>query len=122
MTDMPTGDQPPQEQSPSTDAIAPTQEPGRRRFIRRATVTVAGFAASANALQSQAQSAGDPGARRGPGTPLGADGARSPHVDLKRLCGGGPGEPERACDIFSNNSKTPFQSPFGHALARPCHT
>jgi len=94
---------------------------GRRRFIRSATATVAGIAGAATSLEGRAQTVVEPVPRRMPGAPLGGDSARSAHVDLKRLCGGGPGEPERDCDIFSNNSKTPFQSLFGTITPSDLH-
>ena len=121
MADILTSDLARKESHVPAGEVGSTVDPTRRSFIRRASVTVAGMAATATTLQGHAQVAGDLGARRGPGTPLGGDGARSPHVDLKRLCGGGPGESERACDIFSNNSKTPFQSLFGTITPSDLH-
>ena len=102
------------------DTLTGEEGSDRRRFIRQAASAVAGMAGAAVALPGRA---GDDGnaPHRGPGTPLGGDGARSEHVDLKRVCGGGPGESERACDIFSNNSKTPFQSLFGTVTPSDLH-
>lgn len=97
------------------------EDPARRSFLRNATTTVAGLAGAAAVPEGRAQTTADPELRRGPGTPLGGDGARSAHVELKRICGGGPGESERDCDIFSNNSKTPLQSLFGTITPSDLH-
>ena len=88
--------------------------------MRRAASAAVGVAGAAGALTARAGDTSD-ALRRGPGALLGGDGGRSEHVDLKRVCGGGPGESERACDIFSNNSKTPFQSLFGTVTPSDLH-
>lgn len=110
-----------EEAGPPVDVEAGIGESARRDFMRRATATVAGLVATGTALQVYAQGSGAADLTRGPGTPLGGDGARSSHIDLQRICGGGPGESERACDIFSNNSKTPFQSLFGTITPSDLH-
>ena len=93
----------------------------RRRFFRKAASTVAGVGAAAAGLRLNAQEGSQPLGQRVLGTPLGGDGSRSPHVVLQRICGGGPGESERTCDIFSNNSKTPLQSLFGTITPSDLH-
>jgi sulfane dehydrogenase subunit SoxC len=92
----------------------------RRVFMRRAASAIAGLTGAA-AVSAPAQTQDSLAMRRGPGAILGGDGARAPDVKLARLCGGGPGEPERACDIFSNNSKTPLQSLFGTITPSDLH-
>jgi len=102
-------------------ADIPNETPARRRFLRDATATVAGLAGAATTLEGRSQTIADTESRREPGAQLGGDGARSSHVELHRVCGGGPGESERDCDIFSNNSKTPFQSLFGTITPSDLH-
>jgi sulfane dehydrogenase subunit SoxC len=92
----------------------------RRVFMRRAASAIAGLTGAA-AVSAPAQTQDSLAMRRGPGAILGGDGARAPDVKLARLCGGGPGESERACDIFSNNSKTPLQSLFGTITPSDLH-
>ena len=102
------------------DSLKSQEKSDRRSFMRRAASAAVGVAGATGALTARAGDTGD-ALRRGPGAPLGGDGGRSEHVDLKRVCGGGPGESERACDIFSNNSKTPFQSLFGTVTPSDLH-
>ena len=106
-----------------TAAVATRADTGvdRRGFVARAASTVAGLAGASVALRSGAQTPRDPELQRALGAVLGGDGARSPHAELKRICGGGPGEAERACDIYSNNSKTPLQSLFGTVTPSDLH-
>lgn len=95
-----------------------TPAPARRVFLGRASSALAGLAVGATAHADGPPEGPVP---RSLGAPLGGDGARSTHVDLKRVCGGGPGESERACDIFSNNSKTPLQSLYGTITPSDLH-
>ena len=113
----------PERDDPLAVGVATRLDAGldRRRFVARAASTVAGLVGASVAVRSSAQGAGDLAPPRALGAPLGGDGARSAHVDLKRICGGGPGESERACDIFSNNSKTPLQSLFGTVTPSDLH-
>lgn len=110
--------------SPDTSSqglVAKRTVPPRRAFIGQAASAVAGLAAASAALPAGADESSWAAPRRGPGKPLGGDGARSPEVQLSRHCGGGPGEPQRDCDIFSNNSKTPLQSLFGTITPSDLH-
>ena len=93
----------------------------RRRFVLRATSAVDGLTASAVAARAGAAVPDELAPQRALGAPLGGDGSRSPFAELARVCGGGPGEAERACDIFSNNSKTPLQSLFGTVTPSDLH-
>ena len=93
----------------------------RRRFVARAASTVAGLAGVTVAVRSGAQTAGDTALQRALGEQLGGNGARSSHVELARVCGGGPDQAELACDIYSNNSKTPLQSLFGTVTPSDLH-
>lgn len=94
---------------------------GRRGFFRRATTTVAGVIGAVSMMKASGERTPNQSFHRELGSPLGGDGGRSTHVELKRHCAGGPGEPERACDIFSANSKTPLQSLFGTITPSDLH-
>lgn len=106
---------------PTAVATRPDTGVDRRGFVARAASAVVGLAGASVALRSGARTATDPELQRALGAVLGGDGARSPHAELKRICGGGPGEAERACDIYSNNSKTPLQSLFGTVTPSDLH-
>lgn len=94
----------------------------RRGFIGKSAFAVAMLGASAGASMTRAQGTGDAVPARALGAPLGGTGGvRSSHVELQRVCGGGPGESERACDIFSNNSKTPLQALYGTITPSDLH-
>ena len=92
-----------------------------RRFIARAASTVAGLTGASVAMRSGAQDMCHLALQRMPGEQLGGNGARSSHVKLARVCGGGPDQAELACDIYSNNSKTPIQSLYGTATPSDLH-
>jgi sulfane dehydrogenase subunit SoxC len=93
----------------------------RRRFMSQATAALASLVGSSAAVNAVGQPIEELAPARVLGTPLGGDGARSPQVNLQRICGGGPGESERPCDIFSNNSKTPLQMLFGTITPADLH-
>ena len=109
------------------DEVAVSVIPGsapsvdRRRFVTRAASTVAGLAGASIATRSGAQATRNPELTRTLGEQLGGNGARSSHVKLARVCGGGPDQAELACDIYANNSKTPIQSLFGTVTPSDLH-